>query len=60
MYANGRLSFEIDLEPGAAWHCCLLYTLQDGERVFSPLDACVHDQSKTAHAETLEIGRAHV
>jgi glycogen debranching enzyme len=53
MYANGRLSFEIDLEPGAAWHCCLLYTLQDGERAFSPLDACVHDHNKTQHAETL-------
>ena len=53
MYANGRLSFEIDLEPGAAWHCCLLYTLQDGERAFAPLDACVHDHNKTHHAETL-------
>jgi glycogen debranching enzyme len=53
VYANGRLSFEIDLEPGAAWHCCLLYTLQDGERAFSPLDACVHDENKTHHAETL-------
>jgi glycogen debranching enzyme len=53
VYANGRLSFEIDLEPGAAWHCCLLYTLQDGERAFSPLDACVHDHNKTHHAETL-------
>ena len=53
VYANGRLSFEIDLEPGAAWHCCLLYTLQEGERAFSPLDACVHDHNKTHHAETL-------
>jgi hypothetical protein len=24
-YANGRLSFEISLEPGEAWHCCLIY-----------------------------------
>src|SRR6516165_5672710 len=27
VYANGRLSFEVALEPGKAWHCCLLYTL---------------------------------
>jgi glycogen debranching enzyme len=53
MYANGRLSFEVDLEPGGVWHCCLLYVLQDGERVFSPLDACVDDDNKTHHAETL-------
>jgi glycogen debranching enzyme len=53
IYANGRLSFEINLEPGAAWHCCLLYTLEDGERVFSPLDACVDEHQKTRHAETL-------
>src|SRR5215472_6476217 len=26
VYANGRLSFEITLEPGQAWHCCLRYT----------------------------------
>jgi glycogen debranching enzyme len=31
----------------------LLYTLQEGERAFSPLDACVHDHNKTHHAETL-------
>jgi glycogen debranching enzyme len=27
VYANGRLSFEVGLDPGEAWHCCLLYTL---------------------------------
>jgi glycogen debranching enzyme len=53
MSANGRISFEIDLEPGGVWHCCLLYALQDGERVFSPPDACVDDHRKTRHAETL-------
>src|SRR5215470_6231605 len=30
--ANGRLSFEVALEPGQAWHTCLLYTLEDGEQ----------------------------
>ena len=33
-YANGRLSFEVALQPGAAWHACLLYTLEDGEQPF--------------------------
>jgi glycogen debranching enzyme len=52
-YANGRLSFEIDLEPGATWHCCLLYTLEDGERLFRPLSDCVDQYGKTHHAETM-------
>src|ERR1700754_1287319 len=26
VYANGRLSFEVELDAGEAWHCCLLYT----------------------------------
>ena len=26
VYANGRLSFEVSLAPGEAWHCCLLYS----------------------------------
>jgi glycogen debranching enzyme len=51
--ANGRLSFEIDLAPGATWHCCLLYTLEDGERLFRPLRECVDRYEQTHHAETL-------
>ena len=53
VYANGRLSFEIDLDPGATWHCCLLYTLEDGERLFPPLRDCVNQYGKAHHAETL-------
>jgi glycogen debranching enzyme len=53
VYANGRLSFEIDLDSGEAWHCCLLYTLEDGERAFGPTDDCVDQYHKSRHAETL-------
>ena len=52
-YANGRLSFEISLHPGEAWHCCLLYVLQDGDRHIAPLDSCVDDHEDTRHAEAL-------
>jgi glycogen debranching enzyme len=52
-YANGRLSFEIGLEPGEAWHCCLLYNLEDGNRQFAAPDNCADDHEKTRHAETL-------
>ena len=53
VYANGRLSFKIGLDPGATWHCCLLYTLESGDRVLTPLKGCV-DQHRTSHlAQTL-------
>lgn len=51
--ANGRLSFEVSLAPGEAWHCCLLYTMTDGERQFAPPNYCVADSHKLRHAETL-------
>jgi glycogen debranching enzyme len=53
VYANGRLSFEVSLDPGARWHCCLLYTLADGDRyVSSPID-CVDDDNTSERAETM-------
>jgi glycogen debranching enzyme len=53
VYANGRLSFEIGLDPGETWHCCLLYTLEDGRRNLTPLSDCV-DQHRNSHlAKTL-------
>jgi glycogen debranching enzyme len=54
VYANGRLSFEVSLAPGTAWHCCLLYALTDGDRRFAAPDHCVSDSHKLRHAETLE------
>jgi glycogen debranching enzyme len=41
-YANGRLSFEVQIDPGATWHCCLLYELVDGNRHFRAPHDCVH------------------
>ena len=53
VYANGRLSFEVDLDSGETWHCCLLYTLEDGKRTFAPLEDCADQHQKTHHAEAL-------
>jgi glycogen debranching enzyme len=52
VYANGRVSFEVALEPGAAWHCCLLYALADGERQFSAPPHAM-DDNKSEHALSL-------
>ena len=42
-YANGRLSFEVSLPPGGAWHCCLLYDLTDGKRRDLAPRICAHE-----------------
>src|SRR5215470_12975196 len=53
VYANGRLSFEVALEPGKAWHCCLHYTLADGDRRFAAPTHCIADSHQSQHAETM-------
>src|SRR6266446_1827105 len=53
VYANGRLSFEVALKPGAAWHACLMYTLEDGAKSFPPPDCCIGQNHKSQCAETM-------
>ncbi len=53
LYANGRLSFAIDLEPGAGWHCCLRYDLLDcGQEITAPQSCVAHD-AENRHAADL-------
>jgi glycogen debranching enzyme len=51
--ANGRLSFDVALQPGEAWHVCLLYALEDGAQKFNAPGDCLGDFSKTHHSETM-------
>ena len=53
VYANGRLSFEVALEPGEAWHTCLLYSLKDNHKDTGAPRSCVEHHSNSDHAETL-------
>ncbi len=53
VYANGRLSMDVELDPGASWHCCLLYDLIDGEQRVAAPSACVAHDSKSKHAADL-------
>jgi glycogen debranching enzyme len=53
VYANGRLSFEIVLDPGERWHSCLLYHLADGDRTYQAPNTCFPDHRGTPHADTL-------
>src|SRR5215467_3018004 len=49
VYANGRISFEVNLQAGEAWHCCLVYTLTDGERHFAAPTECIGNSHKSNH-----------
>ena len=39
-YANGRITFEVDLQPGESWHTCAFYILVEGSRAREPLYGC--------------------
>ena len=41
VYANGRISFDIRLEPREAWHACLLYEFSDGKTVKRAPHDCI-------------------
>jgi glycogen debranching enzyme len=42
-YANGRLSFNIELQPGASWHTCLLYAFGNDDSWNAAPKKCVDD-----------------
>jgi glycogen debranching enzyme len=50
VFANGRMSFEVKLAPGATWHGCLLYDFYDGEKRFHATRDCVREAYDSAQA----------
>jgi glycogen debranching enzyme len=39
-YANGRVYFELELQPHQSWHACANFILVEGQRVRNPEHAC--------------------
>jgi glycogen debranching enzyme len=58
IYANGRISFDIELDCGARWHACLLYEFGDGKTVSRPPRRCIDDCMDTRPARRLKAWRA--
>ena len=54
VYANGRASFEIELDPGASWHSCSEYHFIVDDRRYAPARSCATD---FAHGEFDDIQR---
>ena len=48
--ANGRLSFDIALKGGEAWHRCLTYDLVDGPKRLPAPRGCTHTSATSEHA----------
>jgi glycogen debranching enzyme len=59
-FANGRLSFDIDLAPGEVWHRCLLYDLHDGDHAYPAPAGCANGSSYTETADTIAHWRQTV
>jgi len=54
VYANGRLSFDIALKPGQAWHRCLVYDLVDGSKRFRASKECIHSSTTSDHSRNMD------
>ena len=54
VYANGRLSFDIALKPGQAWHRCLIYDLVDGPKRFRASKECIHSSVTSGHSRNID------
>ncbi|MCS6319416.1 MAG: amylo-alpha-1,6-glucosidase [Nitrospira sp.] len=52
-YGNGRIHFTMDLAPGAAWHACWKYEIQEGGDIRRAPVGCAHECEYTGAASTL-------
>ena len=60
VYANGRISFEVALEPGASWQSCLLYELHDGDEAFAAPGRCASQMDGQGQSATMARWRESV
>ncbi|MFQ4146637.1 glycogen debranching N-terminal domain-containing protein [Chlorogloeopsis sp. ULAP02] len=56
-YGNGRIIFEITLEPGATWNTCCFYTLADNKHVRKPVDLSYQQAIETGLDEVQQRWR---
>ena len=53
VYANGRLSFDVVLKPGQAWHRCLIYDLVDGSKRTRASKQCTYSAT-SSHSRNID------
>jgi glycogen debranching enzyme len=57
VYANGRISVDVELPPGAAWRACLLYEFSDGHTVLEAPAECVEEGRQSKFGQRLRDWR---
>ena len=57
VHVNGRLSFEVKLPPGGAWHACLLYEPGDGRCRLAAPEQCIERCLDQTSASVCARGR---
>ncbi len=57
LYANGRLSFEVAVEPGQVWHACMLSNLIDGATELEAPRACTGENMHSEAGQALNAWR---
>jgi glycogen debranching enzyme len=57
IYANGRITFEVELSAGATWHTCCHYLLVRGQAVRAAPPACSSDDRGEADADQDRLHR---
>ncbi|MDQ8726678.1 glycogen debranching N-terminal domain-containing protein [Bradyrhizobium sp. LHD-71] len=60
VYANGRISFEVNLPPGGVWHSCLLYELGNGKIRFEAPAPCIANSDQSTVGQRLARWRQAV
>src|SRR5487761_654812 len=53
VYANGRITFDVELAPGGTWHSCLAYDLSNGSLRFAAPDECVRGDPQSRDTQRL-------
>jgi len=59
-HANGRLSFNIELQPGASWHTCMHYAFANGDSWSLAPKKCVDDYVNSGAATAQKLWKDSV
>ncbi len=60
VYANGRVCFDVQLQPGKLWHTCLLYEFGDGKVRTKAPQQCIMDSRLSSAGQHLSEWRKAV
>jgi glycogen debranching enzyme len=57
-YANGRITYDITLQPGETWHACLLSDIEDGDYILAAPGDCTGENCDSKPGQALAAWRS--